>query len=219
MNVIYQFVAGPLAWAAFILFLSGIFLRMIQLFVKVNQPEKFLLHYFSLRYGLRSIIRWLTPFATTNWRKHPVFTVVTFIFHGCLLITPVFLSGHVVLIDEAWSLSWWTLPDGLADLMTLIVIGSCVFFGIRRIVRPEVRFVTDASDFILLVIVAAPFITGFLAYNQWFGATWMTIAHMLSGQILLAAIPFTRLNHIILFFFSRAYMGSEFGKVRHARDW
>ena len=36
-------------------------------------------------------------------------------------------------------------------------------------VNPEVKFVTYASDYIILGIVAAPFVTGLLAYYQWFG--------------------------------------------------
>jgi hypothetical protein len=37
--------------------------------------------------------------------------------------------------------------------------------------------------------------------------------------LLLMVIPFTRLSHMLFFFFSMAYMGSEFGAVRNARDW
>ena len=84
---------------------------------------------------------------------------------------------------------------------------------------PEVQFVTSASDYILLAIVAAPFITGFLAYHQWFGYKFFLILHIISGEIMLAAIPFTRLSHMLFSAFTRAYMGSEFGGVRHVKDW
>ena len=41
-----------------------------------------------------------------------------------------------------------------------------------------------------------------------------------AGEIYaLLAIPFTRLSHMLFSPFTRAYMGSEFGKVRMARDW
>jgi len=103
--------------------------------------------------------------------------------------------------------------------MTLIVIACCVFFLVRRLVSPEVKFVTDASDFVILAIVAAPFVTGFLAYHQWFAYRFFMILHILSGEIMLAAIPFTRLSHMLFSPFTRAYMGSEFGKIRHAKDW
>ena len=67
--------------------------------------------------------------------------------------------------------------------------------------------------------MAAPFITGFLAYHQWFAYPVLMILHVITGEIMLVAIPFTRLSHMLFAPLTRAYMGSEFGKVRHARDW
>lgn len=216
---IYQFVSGPLAWFAFIIFIGGCLYRLVSLLVLVHRKEPFIYSYMSWKYSLRSILRWSTPFATENMRRHPGLTVVTFAFHICLLITPLFLLAHIILIEEAWNLSWWSLPDGLADAMTLIVIAGCIFFLVRRLTSPEVQYVTSASDFVLLAIIAAPFVTGFLAYYQWFGYKFFVIIHILAGEIMLVAIPFTRLSHMITAPLTRAYMGSEFGGVRHARDW
>ncbi len=47
----------------------------------------------------------------------------------------------------------------------------------------------------------------------------MLILHIVTGASVLVAIPFTRLSHMLWFVFTRAYMGSEFGAVRNARDW
>ncbi len=216
---IYQFVSGPLAWFAFIIFIGGCLYRLVSLLVLVHRKEQFIYSYMSWKYSLRSILRWSTPFATENMRRHPGLTIVTFAFHICLLITPLFLLAHIILIEEAWNLSWWSLPDGLADAMTLIVIVGCIFFLVRRLTNPEVQYVTSASDFVLLAIIVAPFVTGFLAYYQWFGYKFFVIIHILAGEIMLVAIPFTRLSHMITAPLTRAYMGSEFGGVRHARDW
>jgi nitrate reductase gamma subunit len=219
MQAAYAIVSGPLAWLAFLIFFGGIVYRLIRLLFDVQRTEKWIFSYMSWRYSLRSIGRWLLPFGTVNWRRHPGLTVATFAFHLCLLITPIFLLSHVVLWDEAFNLSWWTLPDALADVMTFVVIVCCIYFLVRRLGTPEVKFVTSASDFVILAIVAAPFITGFLAYHQWFAYPVMMIAHIVCGEIMLIAIPFTRLSHMIFSPLTRAYMGSEFGKVRHARDW
>jgi nitrate reductase gamma subunit len=219
MHNVYNFVSGPLAWVAFIIFIGGSLYRLIQMIILVHKKEKFIYTYMSWKYSLRSILHWSTPFATENMRRHPFLTIVTFAFHFCLLATPVFLLAHVILVDESWNLSWWTLPDGAAEIMTLIVIAGCVFFLIRRLVRPEVQYVTSASDYLILAIVAAPFITGFLAYFQWFGYQILVILHIIAGEIMLVAIPFTRLSHMWFAPLTRAYMGSEFGGVRHARDW
>ena len=219
MHDIYNFVSGPLAWLAFIIFFGGCLYRLVSLILLVNKKEKFIFTYMSWKYSLRSILHWMTPFATENWRQHPVLTIVTFAFHICLIAAPVFLLSHNILWDESWNIRWWSLPDAVADIMTLIVIGGCVFFLVRRLKLPEVQYVTSASDYVILAIVAAPFVTGFLAYHQWFAYQWLAILHIVSGEIMLAAIPFTRLSHMIFAPLTRAYMGSEFGKVRQARDW
>ena len=219
MNEVYLFVRGPLCWAAVAIFVIGSLYRLISLLALVQKKEKFIFSYMSLRYSLRSIFHWLTPFATVNMRMHPAMTIVTFAFHLCLFLTPLFLLAHIVLIGESWNLSWWSLPDGLADFMTLVVIGGCIFFLFRRRIRPEVKFLTSTSDYILLAMVAAPFITGFFAFHQWFGYQSFLILHIFTGELVLAAIPFTRLSHMLFSPLTRAYAGSEFGKIRNARDW
>ncbi len=219
MHSLYNFVSGPLAWLAFIIFFGGCLYRLITLLILVHKKERFIYSYMSLKYSLRSILRWSTPFATENMRRHPLFTIVTFAFHICLVLTPIFLLAHATMIDESWNLNWWSLPEGAAEIMTLIVIACCLFFLIRRLVSPEVQYVTSVSDYVIIAIVAAPFITGLLAYYQWWDYQLMVILHILSGETMLVAIPFTRLSHMLFAPLTRAYMGSEFGGVRHARDW
>ncbi len=218
-DCIYGWVSGPLVWITFIVFIGGSLLRLYQMIALVNKKEKFIYNFISLKYSLRSIMHWIIPFAATNWRKKPILTVVTFTFHFCLLLLPLFLTGHMVLWQEAWNISIPTIPEGLADVMTLLVIGGCIFFLIRRLTAREVRYLTAMSDYVLLAVVAAPFITGFFAFHYYFNYRVILILHMLSGEIMLMLIPFTRLSHMFFSIFTRAYIGSEFGKVRHARDW
>lgn len=219
MHNLYNFVSGPLVWIAFAIFFGGCLVRLLHMLQLVYKKERFIFSFMSLKYSLRSIIHWITPFAAVNMRKHPAMTIATFAFHICLVITPVFLLSHIILIDESWDISWVALPDSTADIMAVIVIAACLFFLIRRLRSPEVRYVTSASDYWLLALVAAPFITGFYAYHQWPGYQISLILHILSGEIMLIAIPLTRLSHMISAIFLRAYTGSEFGGVRHARDW
>jgi nitrate reductase gamma subunit len=219
MHDLYLFARGPLAWAALLLFFGGIVFRVAQLLVLVHRKERFIISYMSWKYSLRSILHWMTPFAAVNMRRNRVLTVVAFAFHIGLIATPLFLLSHVLLWEESWGVSWWTLPDAAADALTVVVILGCLYFLGRRLLRPEVRYVTAASDYALLALVAAPFVTGLIAYHQWFAYETMFLLHILSGEALLAAIPFTRLVHMAFAPLTRAYMGSEFGGVRHARDW
>ena len=219
MHDLYAFVRGPLAWVAFIIFIGGSLYRLISMLKLAKKKDIFAYEYTSLYYGLRSILHWIIPFANINSRERPVFTVFTFAFHICLLAAPIFLLAHIILWDESFNISWWSLPDSVADIMAIIVVVCCGYFLWRRLTQPEVKFVTFSSDFIILAIVAAPFITGFLAYHQLFSYKFMLILHILSGEIMLAAIPFTRLSHMLFFPLNRAYIGSDFGAIRHVRDY
>ena len=219
MHAIYNFVSGPLVWISLAVFAGGSLFRLLSMARLARQRDGVVYSHMEGRFALRSILHWITPFGTENMRKNPMMTLAAFGFHVGAILVPLFLFAHVVLVKEALDLGWWTLPDAAADVLTVVVVLCCAYFLVRRIRRPEVRYLTTASDYLILGLVAAPFITGFWAMRGWPGYGWMLIAHILSGELMLVMIPFTKLSHMFFFPFTRGYMGSEFGAVRHARDW
>ncbi|MEW6419120.1 MAG: TmcC family electron transfer complex membrane anchor subunit [Nitrospirota bacterium] len=215
---IYSFVRGPLVWVAFIVFIGGSIYKTRSM-ILLAKKQKVVFPYLDLKFSLRSFLHWLIPFDSRNWRLRPVITTVTFLFHIGLVFTPIFLLSHNILWYESWGITWWTLSESLADIMTLIVIFACIFFLLRRIFASEVKFVTFYSDYLILAIAFFPFFTGFLAYHQFLlPYKTMVILHMIFGEIMLIAIPFTRLGHMFYFFLTRAYIGSDHG-YRHSKDW
>lgn len=166
MYELYQFVTGPLAWISFGIFIIGMTVRVVRLINLASKKDKVVFNHLHLGWSLRSIFYWLIPFGSRGMREKPVFTVATFAFHICLLVTPIFLLSHNIIWDEKWSITWWSLPETMADYMTLILILAAIFLLLRRIVLPEVRIVTTACDYILLAIATAPFVTGYFAYHQ-----------------------------------------------------
>lgn len=215
----YEIVRGPLVWIAFAAFFGGAIYQVVTMTVLARKKEKSLFPMLDAKFSARSLVHWLVPYANRNTRLRPFFTAISFAFHICLLITPLFVMGHAVLWQESWGISWWSLPPGIADAMTLIVIFGGGFFMLRRIAAPEVRNVTFWSDYAIVLLVIAPFLTGFLAHKQLLPYDVMIVLHIVTGCLWLIAIPFTRLAHMIWFFLSRSYMGSEFGAVRNSRDW
>ncbi len=217
-TALYNILRFYLIWIAFAVFIGGSIYK-IKTLIDLAKKEKVALFYINWKDTMRSLLHWLIPFASRNWRLRPVVTIVTFLFHICLVFTPIFLLSHNILWYESWGITWWTLTEGTADIMTIIVISACIFFLLRRIFAAEVRFVTFASDYLLLAITFLPFLTGFLAYHQWIlPHKAMLNLHILFGEIMLIAIPFTRLGHMFYFFLTRAYMGSEHG-YRHSIDY
>ncbi len=219
MHSFIAFIMGPMVWISFGICILGIFFRLVQVYRQTREKENFMFTYLSLKYSLRSIGAWMIPFFPVSTRKSPVFYGISYLFHLLLFLVPVFLLSHVVLFKEGINISWITLSDPVADGLTLVVILALVFFGIRRLVTPEVKFLTTKSDFVFIGLVALPFISGFLAYHQFFAYKWMVILHVISGELMLILIPFTRFFHMVMAPLTRAYTGSEFGGVRHAKDW
>jgi len=215
----YDLLTGPLLWLTFIIFLGGMLVKIVFLYRLSRKKDQVFYDHVSFSWGLKSILHWLLPWSSASMRNQPFFTLMAFAFHLTLLAVPLFLDAHNILWDEAFGLSLWSMPDVLADLMAIVFIASVIFLFIRRIMRAEVRILSSAWDYLLLIFTAAPFITGFFAYHQWGPYETLLILHILFAEILLILIPFSKLSHMILFFFSRAFIGFEMGGRRGARSW
>jgi nitrate reductase gamma subunit len=213
----FLFVEGPLLWIAFLTFFIGSILRAA-LFLSVSRKrDKIIYQYFSWKYVLTTFGRWLLPLNKAVV-KNPVFTILGYMFHICLIVVPIWFSGHISLWEESrFEWSWTPIPDGLADWMTLIFMAIALFFLLRRIISADIRLLSTFSDYLLIVVVALPFITGyFLTHgtvdNIGFLGENIQLIHMLSGELMLILIPFTKLSHFVLFFFSRGATAIEFGR-------
>lgn len=219
MTRIYEILTGPALWMTFIIFAGGLIARILKLYLLSRKKDPMIYNHASIRWGLKSILYWLLPWGSASMRLQPVFTFVVFVFHVTLLVIPLFLNAHNILWDEAFDISLWSMPDTLADTMTVILLASVVFLIIRRIVRLEVRILTGAWDYTLLGLTTLPYITGFLAHHQLGPYEALMILHIFFSEILLILIPFTKLGHMLLFFFTRTFIGFEMGGRRGARSW
>jgi nitrate reductase gamma subunit len=215
----YAILTGPALWITFFIFIGGLIFRVALLAGLSRERDRVFYNHASGNWALRSIGHWLIPWGSASLRNQPIFSLVFFVFHVGLLAVPLFLYAHNLLWDESFGVSLWSMPDRWADLLTMVVMGSVVFLFIRRLVRPEVRILTTAWDYTLLLLTLLPFVTGFLAYRQWGPYDIMLILHVLCSEILLIVIPFSKLGHVILFFFTRTFIGFEMGGRRGARSW
>ncbi|MFW6054420.1 MAG: sulfate respiration complex protein HmcE [Thermodesulfobacteriota bacterium] len=214
----YEFLTGPALWLAFIVCGTGLLARIVWYVYGLNwQLDRvaYTRHPLAgLKGALRSILHWLIPFGARNWRLRPLFSLTFFLFHLGLILVPLFLEGHAVLLEQYWGIDWPTIPMWLADALTLTAVIAGLAILVRRFALPEVRILTTGSDVLILILAIAPFLTGFLAVHQAPGYQFWLLAHIITGEILLISIPFTRLSHMIMFFLTRAQIGMDFGIKR-----
>ena len=219
INQLYLFITGPMIWISFILFLGGLVARVAFLYRLSRKHDRVFYNHMSFSWGIKSILRWLVPWANASTRNQPFFTLTAFLFHLPILGVPLFLDAHNMLLEEAFGIGFWSMPDVVADVLTVVMICAGISLFIRRILRLEVRILTSAWDYMVLIITILPFLSGFLAYHQWGPYDFLFILHIISAEMLLVLIPFTKLGHMILFFFTRAFIGFEMGSRRGARPW
>ncbi len=219
MNQLYEFLSGPVLWVTFFIFVFGLGLRLAFLFGLSRERDRVLYNHVDLSWGFRSVFHWLLPWGSVAMRQQPLFTLAVFIFHLTLIGVPLFLQGHNMLLEEAFGFSLWSLPEIWADGLSWLFLAAGIFLWVRRLVRPEVRILTEVWDYVLLLLTMLPFITGIMAYRQWGSFELMMIFHVISGEVLLILIPFTKLGHMVLFFFTRAFIGFEMGARRNAPSW
>ena len=219
MRGLYEFLAGPALWVSFLVFFIGLAIRIASLYGLSRERDRVFYNHMDWSWGLRSIVHWLVPWWSASTRSQPVFSFVFFLFHVCLFAIPIFLNAHNLLWHESFGISPWSMPDGLSDILTIVFLCCAVFLLVRRLYRPEVRILTSLWDYTLLVLTTLPFLTGFLAYHQMGSYPFLLVLHIFSAEVLLIVIPFSKLGHILLFFFSRSFIGFEMGQRRGARSW
>jgi nitrate reductase gamma subunit len=217
----YELARGPLMWAAAIIFLAGVVYRAIQMLLLTRKKERVLCPSRSIREESpeERKLKLLVSFQNSLIGKHPVMAIVSSVFHLCLFVAPLFAVGHSLVLYESWGVSFVSLPDALIDVLTIVFLAGGIFFLVRRMALPRVQALSTPYDYLLLFITVAPFLTGFFAYHQWFDYKTVITLHLLAGEAMLIAIPFSKLGHMVFFFFIRIFLGGEFSFWRGNRNW
>lgn len=219
-----NFVQGQLVSIAVIIFILGLLYQGIQFF-RLTKKKEWVFPPLPIENKPKKntagqwIIQCLRTLNGTLWKTDPFLTIVTSVFHVCLIAVPLFLLGHNILLGQSWKLSLFSLPESLSDFLTFIVLVCGVYFLGRRLFLARVRAISSIYDYLILIIAIAPFLTGFLAYHQWLDYKTVILLHILSGELMLITIPFTKLGHMLFFFLYRFFIGTEYSFVRGSRTW
>lgn len=163
---------------------------------------------------------WSLRFKLSIAGVNPFMTIVTTVFHILLLFLPIFILGHNILLNNAFGISMVSLPENISHRLTLVVILCALIFLYRRIFLYRVRLITSFEDYLFLFLAAIPFISGFLAYEQFFANYKLVIGlHILSGELMLMAVPFTKFIHMIFLLIIRFKIDGEYSLGNGDRAW
>lgn len=155
----------------------------------------------------RRTLAWVVPLRALARPDRIAYTLASLVFHAGVIIVPLFLWGHLALWARITGVQPPALPPLAADALTLATAGALVWLLVSRAALPAMRGLSQAQDWLLPILSLAVFLTGFAAaHPAWspIGARAAYLTHLLSGEVLLVLVPFSKLQHIVLFWTTQA---------------
>jgi len=226
---LYDFLRGPGIVISLIVFSAGFFYRTLRLIRATHKIRMSSINSdIYVQKGFKSsesnqsgrvFPSIKTRLKNTVFTTNPVMGIISLIFHILLFIVPVFLSAHNIIADLTIGLSLPAIPEKITDVFTLVLMLIGGFFLVRRIFIPRVRMISTTRDYLILLFVMAPFISGFLAYHHFFNYHAVIYLHMIIGEIAIMVLPFTSLVHMPFIIFSRFFIDSEHSITTGNRRW
>ena len=147
----------------------------------------------------RATVKWLFPL--DKIRNEAVFTLTSIVFHVAILLVPIFLAGHVKLLAAGLGFSWPALPNALADILTIVAVVTALAIVVQRLTARATRQLSRLQDYLLPLIVALPFASGFLVMHPTlnpFSFEVMFFVHVMSANLVFVLMPLTKLSHAVM---------------------
>ena len=208
-----DFARGPALEAALIILVFGMFWRLVGVLAlrrsrDLSEPR--------VRHawlgGIRTIFTRMWP--RREFRPRILhWEAVSYLFHFALAVVILGLVPHILLIRDITGLSWPGLPTGVITFAAGVALISLLALLAHRATHPVLRRISNFDDYFSWLLVFAPLLTGLMAYYHLGGPYEDLLAvHMLSAELLLAWLPFSKLAHTVLFLFSRGVTGTIYSR-------
>jgi nitrate reductase gamma subunit len=199
------FAKGPLFAVTFLVMVLGLARQVVlqTYFLAVGKGRR--LRGAPWRRIARESLSWAVPVRHVE-RGARTFTAASFFMHVGIILVPLFLVDHIALWNRLLGTHLPALPSSVADALALLTVGCGSMVLALRVFRARHRVVSRPSDYLLLLLVLAPFISGYLASHPRVNPfPWdaVMLTHLLSAETLFVVTPFTKLSHVVLFFFDR----------------
>lgn len=201
MEAILDFARGPLFRFCFAVMVLGLLRLLILDLINIRHAYKIAGD--KVIPWKRTVIKsleWFVPIRRV-FNVRPLYSLFSILFHVGLLLVPLFLMAHVRLWPTLVS-SWWpTLPKAWADILTISTIVFAVLLLFGRWLSKSSSFLSRKQDYLWPLILLVPFVTGMICAQTAVGPQGYRLAmlfHVLSADLILLLIPFTKIAHCVL---------------------
>jgi len=199
---------GPGLAYATVIMVFGLTLRVIEVLSLGRPRELAKVRSSGVKEGFITIIKRSIP-EKHCWK----YITATYVFHIGLLIVVFFFVPHTQLFKDVFGVFWNGWPSYVIDFFTVLSIAAMLYTLVQRRKDPTRRILTKNSDYFVWLVTFLPLVTGYIAFHR-IGPdyTLMLALHILSVELLMVSLPFTKLTHAVTIFMSRYYTGSKNGR-------
>jgi nitrate reductase gamma subunit len=201
-------VRGPGLNIALGILVLGTLWRLFEIYSMGRKPDLAPPRHRGGASGWHTILRRSLP-GQGMLKASPVGFVAGYIFHIGLAVIVFGFAQHIALIRNLVGFGWPGLPSQIVDATTVITIAAMLVMLFDRINRPVKRFLSTFEDYFAWAATFLPVLTGYMAAKH-LGPPYTTMLalHILSVELLLIVLPFTKLFHAVTVFGSRWYNGA-----------
>jgi nitrate reductase gamma subunit len=203
---------GPMFDWAIAIFALGILARIVEIFVLGRTHNYAEARDSEWGHGFKTVFRRFL--ADPGTLKRSGFDVlVGWIWHVGFVIVLFLFIPHIELINSVLGISWPGLPNPMIDAISAITIVALIAALVHRLRDPVKRHISTGEDYLIWAVTFLPLVTGYIAYHRLINPYPLALGlHILSVEVFLIVLPFTKLTHIFTAFIARWYNGAIFGR-------
>jgi nitrate reductase gamma subunit len=203
---------GPMFEWAVAIFALGMIARIVEIFVLGRAPNYAEPRAGEWGPGFRTVLtRSVTDPGT--FRRAPFNVVVGWVWHVGFLIALLLFIPHIEMFKSVLGIHWGGLPNPIVDAATAITIVALVAVLVHRLNHPVMKHISTTGDYVAWTVTFLPLLTGYIAYHRLINPYPLALGmHILTAEIFLIVLPFTKLTHIFTAFIARWYNGAIFGR-------
>lgn len=205
-------VRGPLFHLALAILVLGLVARLVEIFTPGRRANFAEPRGSAALGGLTTMYQRFVAPDILIVRRAPFDYYVGIVWHVGFTLVMLLFIPHAELIRQTFGIAWPGLPNPLIDAITAITLLSLLAVLLRRWMEPVKRFISRPGDYLIWLLTFLPVLTGYLAYHRLIDPYPLILGlHILSVELFMIALPFTKLTHMFTTFFARWYNGANFG--------
>jgi hypothetical protein len=217
-NAVLEFSRGPMFNVALLIFIGGMLYRLFRIIMLGWSRDRVPAKGSKIGGVVQSFLKGFIilpffPWIKNIFNRNAITFVAGGVFHLGLFVAIFLGTPHMLVWKRLLGFGWPTVPTPVVDWLSAAAIVAMLVLVMYRHYHPVLRLISGPAEYLNWLVVFLPMVTGFIMFKHFlFPYEVLFSLHMITVNLMLIWIPFSRISHFMFYFFSRAIHGVEYGK-------